>query len=371
MSRILSHALLTLLCGVLLLTCQNHRGTTIEGKITGANNIPVFLDDVIIGQPSTVLRKASTSGSGRFSLNFPEGLPSGIYSLRVGPNKVNLMIGPGDKRISITGDLATLQEYRFTVTGSGASASMAKIMGGVIRREYNSDDIGAFIDTTQSPLLGAYVAYRTLGANGAYLGMQRKALDRLAESEPNSNNLSAYNAFVEAAEKQFREQMARERVQIGGQAPEIALPSPNGKIYRLSDLKGKVVLLDFWASWCGPCRGENPNVVQVYNKYKDRGFTIFSVSLDGLNDNDRSRATPEQAQQLLERGRQNWIKAISDDQLSWPYHVSDLRQWSAQPAQTYGVRGIPRAFMINREGKIVATEVRGAANIEAELLKHL
>lgn len=108
----------------------------------------------------------------------------------------------------------------------------------------------------------------------------------------------------------------------------------------LSDLRGKVVLLDFWASWCGPCRKENPNVVRLYEHYKDKGFTVMSVSLD---DN-------------LDR----WKMAIEQDGLTWPYHVSDLKKWSSAAAKIYQVRGIPFTALIDEEGNIIATNLRGA-----------
>lgn len=122
-------------------------------------------------------------------------------------------------------------------------------------------------------------------------------------------------------------------------APEITMNDPNGKSLSLSDLKGKVVLIDFWASWCGPCRQENPNVVNMYETYKDKGFTVFSVSLD--SDKDK------------------WIQAIKADNLSWPYHVSELNGWKSSAAAAYGVNSIPRAFLIDGEGKIIGTDLRG------------
>lgn len=124
-------------------------------------------------------------------------------------------------------------------------------------------------------------------------------------------------------------------------APEIALNNPYGKEIRLSSLRGKYVLIDFWASWCAPCRQESPNVVRLYNKYKDKGFTVYSVSLD---DN-----------------REKWIEAIEKDGLVWPNHVSDLLQWKSPMPQLYGFNGIPHTVLLNPEGNIIGTGLRGPA----------
>ncbi|MBW6534589.1 MAG: TlpA family protein disulfide reductase [Mariniphaga sp.] len=143
-------------------------------------------------------------------------------------------------------------------------------------------------------------------------------------------------------------------INIGNKAPELIGKSPNGETYKLSDTKGKLVLLDFWAGWCGPCRRENPIVVQAYKKYKDKdfsngkGFTVFSVSLD--------------------RTEEQWVKAIATDKLEWPYHISDLKYWSSKHAAVYGVRGIPDNFLIDENGVIIARKLRGPA-LEATLEK--
>ncbi len=128
--------------------------------------------------------------------------------------------------------------------------------------------------------------------------------------------------------------------QIGEMAPEISLPDENGKIRHLSDLKGNYVLIDFWASWCGPCRQENPNVVNAYQKYKEKGFTVLGVSLD--------------------RSKEKWLAAIEKDQLEWG-HISDLKGWKSEGASSYQVKGIPASFLVDPNGKIVAKNLRGAA----------
>lgn len=145
---------------------------------------------------------------------------------------------------------------------------------------------------------------------------------------------------------------AKEGNRVGEIAPDIKMKNQNGESISLSDIKGQLVLIDFWASWCGPCRHENPHVVRAYNNYKDKsfeggeGFTIFSVSLD--------------------KKQKAWEDAIKADKLAWPYHVCDFAAWKTRPAIIYGVRGIPSNFLINEDGVIVAKNLRGPA-LEAKL----
>jgi len=136
-------------------------------------------------------------------------------------------------------------------------------------------------------------------------------------------------------------------LEIGNEAPDIAFQSPQGKIIALSEFRGKLVLVDFWASWCLPCRMENPNLVDVYNKYKNesfrggKGFTIYSVSLD----NDK----------------ESWTKGIEKDRLTWEAHVSDLKGWNSEPASIYQVTSIPANFLIDGNGMIIAKNLRAEA----------
>lgn len=127
-------------------------------------------------------------------------------------------------------------------------------------------------------------------------------------------------------------------VAIGQPAPEIALPDPNGQIVKLSSLRGKYVLVDFWAKWCGPCRKENPNVVRLYHQYKDNGFEVFGVSLD--------------------RSKEDWVQGIQEDGLVWT-HVSDLKYFNSQAAGDYGINAIPFSVLIDPEGIIVGKNLRG------------
>jgi len=148
--------------------------------------------------------------------------------------------------------------------------------------------------------------------------------------------------FRESLQKQINRSKA---TIVGAVAPEINQQTPDGKTAKLSDLRGKVVLIDFWASWCGPCRRENPKVVALYNKYKDQGFEVFGVSLDG----DKKR----------------WVAAIEKDNLTWA-HVSDLKKWKSGAAADYGVRSIPTTILIDQEGRILAKNLKGAA-LEAKV----
>jgi thiol-disulfide isomerase/thioredoxin len=139
----------------------------------------------------------------------------------------------------------------------------------------------------------------------------------------------------------------RDRSAVKGDvAPEIDMPGVEGKNIKLSSLRGKFVLIDFWASWCGPCRKENPNVVNMFKKYSKSGFDVYSVSLD--------------------KSKEAWVEAIKKDGLLWNNHVSDLNHWQSAAAQLYGVTSIPATVLIDKEGKVIGTNLRGAA-LESKL----
>lgn len=154
------------------------------------------------------------------------------------------------------------------------------------------------------------------------------------------NSLLAAEKQIAQAERTKRNQ-PKPKTPIGSVAPEVNMTSPDGTLITLESLRGKYVLIDFWASWCGPCRRENPNVVKLYNKYKDQGFEVYSVSLD--------------------KNKAAWQGAIKKDNLIWKGHVSDLKGWGSAATQIYGFRGIPYTVLIDKEGKVMATRLRGPA----------
>ncbi|CAG5077971.1 TlpA disulfide reductase family protein [Parvicella tangerina] len=177
----------------------------------------------------------------------------------------------------------------------------------------------------------------------------RKIEAGLKETMPESEyyigvktQLAQVETQIKIQEEQLKKQQEMEaRTAVGAVAPELNFKSPTGEVITLESLRGNYVLIDFWASWCKPCRMENPNVVKMYNKYKEDGFTVYSVSLD--------------------KNKSSWENAIVQDGLIWPNHVSDLKQWQTEATKIYGFSGIPYTVLIGPEGKIIAKKLRGQA----------
>ena len=210
------------------------------------------------------------------------------------------------------------QQYNNMVAdAAGDEAKQAAIAAGV----------ESLLRENKSELMSAFMVTFFESAFDQYYDLYKAIRDATKPLYPN-------NGFVRHIDQKVSSVIA-----TGAEAPDIVLPDPDGKERKLSDLRGKVVLIDFWASWCRPCRAENPNVVRLYHKYKDRGFEVFSVSLD--------------------QDYNKWVDAIKADGLVWPNHVSDLKGWSSAGGRLYGIMSIPATVLVDSEGRVVARNLRG------------
>ena len=344
---------------------------TISGIIEGAANQTLYLEAQ--SQNGTInLGQLPIGQDGKFELkgNIPG---FGMYQLRLGDipnNMILLTLVPGDHlKINATAET-------FAKTPKASNTKWAKNLTDymVLITDFREKQaaINAQKDQyTEDQLMEQYLLLKSDIDNFAIDRMKKDpgnafnivlstyAVPGMDFKDWDSENLEVLRSVAEAMQKEFKDSpmadmLAKQVYQIEvaydqhlannsgtRPAPEIALKNPEGKEIRLSSLKGNYVLIDFWASWCAPCRQESPNVVKMYNKYKNRGFTVYSVSLD---DN-----------------RENWKAAIIKDGLIWPNHVSDLLQWKSPMPQLYGFNGIPHTVLINPEGNIIGTGLRGAA----------
>jgi thiol-disulfide isomerase/thioredoxin len=344
---------------------------TISGKVNGGENLNYYLEAT--SQQGTIsVAQTQSDNSGNFELtgNIPG---FGLYQLRMGETKQKIIpvtLVPGDN-VELNSNFAAFSETP-KLTGTKWASVMTdymvlftkfqndqnelmKLQGTLsndeLSKKYslmkseldqfsidkmNEDPSNPFnivLSSSASPSSG----FQDWDPNNL------KVLKKVSEAfltaykdSPMSATLSNQVYQVEIAYNKYLADNSGTRV-----APEITLNNPEGEEIKLSSLRNNYVLIDFWASWCGPCRKESPNVVRMYNKYKDKGFTVYSVSLD-----DNVEA---------------WKTAIASDGLTWPNHVSDLLKWNSPLPQLFGFEGIPYTVLIDKEGKIIGTGLRGAS----------
>ncbi len=346
------------------------KGTIITGTISDAPNMKVYLDKMGPSSNTVVLSQGDTDANGDFTLNLEETIEPSIYRIRIGAGKTFLVLEDASATVTIKTTLEGMKTDDVEVRGSESAKNFMEAMNLLSTKTITAEDVKDYIKNTPYPMAGMQMAINAFGNRPEFYDIHKAAAALLVKKYPNHPYATEYTTFAAGLEQAAKQGQPGEAIQVGMPAPNITLKSPDGKDYSLADLKGKVVLLDFWASWCGPCRKANPHVVDVYNKYKEKGFTVFSVSLDGIDSRSKARYPDEaQFQAGLEQSKKNWLAAIEKDQLTWPYHVSELTKWDTQAARQYGVSGIPKTFLIGRDGKIAAVNPR--TTLEEELLKAL
>lgn len=337
---------------------------TIKGKVLNPGTGKIEISEILNnetgeGWKDTVSLKSDNTFTKKITLKEPGYYRLNFYNRQV----INLILYKSDLEVNVDGsDMYGMSEIK----GSPDIDFIRKV-NELVQSVQNSPEI--------AQLNQDFEAARQKGDQKTMLALQQKYQDlaaikqaeaaKLIEEHPASlgvinllqNNVidkdQFFDVYVSVADKLKKEwpeySHAKEFIEsvdkmkataIGQPAPEIALPNPDGEIKRLSSFKGGYVLVDFWAKWCGPCRAENPNIVRVYNKYKDKGFTVFGVSLD--------------------RTKEDWLKAINDDNLTWT-HVSDLKFWQSEAARTYNINAIPFSILLDPDGVIIAKNLRGPA----------
>lgn len=296
-------------------------------------------------------------------------LPSkDYYVFRLGNQHINLILRDSAK-IRINADAKNVVYYH-TLTGSDESNNVNEFVRELQAYNAKRDSASNYLrqhpensEAINQSFQNEYFNWQTYKQKYMSMNQNSPALLPVISAIDVDKEFTTYESIVkqisesfsgspviEATKQQYQQKIAQiEAMNFlapGKVAPDFTQNDVNGKPMTLSSLKGNIVLIDFWASWCGPCRAENPNVVKLYEKYKDKGFTVMSVSLD--------------------KEKQKWLDAIAKDGLKWPNHVSDLKYWQNEVAKLYQVSSIPFTVLIDKEGKVIATKLRGP-QLEATL----
>lgn len=361
MLRSSSYLFTLVLCISLFWACAPQGALVIHGEIEDASNLNVYFDKITATGSTRVLTNAQANSSGNFDIVFEEPLESGIYRARVGAKSAYLMLTPDDKVVNLKGSISSFGDNTYEVTGSNTSSKLQESLTQIGNARTSGLNLDQFILTGDNPFINAFLAQKAYDGNLAKTQVFKGITSQLENAYPNSEFTKDFKNQTAAMEQQLAAQSrGKYKVKVGDPAPEIVGFDPDGKERKLSDLTGKVVLLDFWASWCGPCRKANPHVVEVYDKYKAQGFDVFSYSLDGVN--PRALASYNNDQERINKAKEQaearWIAAIKKDNLKWASHATELGHWNSKGNKDYGVSSIPTTFLIARDGTIAAVNPR-------------
>ncbi len=238
-----------------------------------------------------------------------------------------------EKRMDLNKEFSTAQNSNDSVAMAKVSADFAALNAEMANHPY------LFLEKNNDSYFALALIENLLKSKPDNLDPLEKAFSNMDTDIKNSTYGKTVGSQIDILKRQ-NESLAL--LNVGNVAPNFSAPNPEGKQVSLNEIKGKATIIDFWASWCGPCRRENPNVVKVYNKYHDKGLEIISVSLDRPGQKDK------------------WLKAIADDKLTW-HHVSNLNYFNDPVAQQYNIQSIPATYILDADGKIVAKSLRGQA----------
>ncbi len=333
--------------------------TTLKGHVVGMEAGKKLYFDRKTLDATDVKDNVTLDQDGNFELR--TGVEAaGIYRLRVGINPIWMLLEGGENiSIEVEIDKGKIKDYQ--LSGTKYAADMKKWS-----TNNSKSDIVSYLKNSKASktLLDLFLVLKLDMVTN--IKLYQKVLESLQVKYPAATYTKLFASRVLSTEAKMKNQP----LSPGSKAPEINLPDPNGKKRSLAALRGKIVLLDFWASWCRPCRMSNPHVVEMYKKYNKKGFDVFNVSLDGVDDrkaamyqNDATRIA--QATQLE---KEKWRRAIKTDGLLWKNHVSELRSWSSPVAALYKVNSIPKTFLLDKKGVIRYENLRGKALEDAILV---
>ena len=343
-----------------LASCAQEGAQVISGNISDAANLNIYFDKITASGNARVLSNAKADASGKFALVFEESLDPSVYRIRVGKKSAYLMLQPTDSQVELTGSLASLGDNSYTISGSPTSTELQQAMTNIGAGRTPGTNMDQFVTSSSNALINAFLANQIFNSSPTKVEVYKKINTQLLEQYPNNEFTKDFATTVAGIEQKLKAQKGKYKFSVGDVAPDIVGISPTGQTKKLSDLKGKVVLIDFWASWCKPCRVANPHVVEIYDKYNKDGFEVYSFSLDGVHPRqlaayggDASKISKAKAQQ-----KKRWIDAISQDNLKWDTHASELAHWDSKANKEYGVSSIPTTFLVGRDGTFAAINPR-------------